>query len=828
MNRNLLNQDSDDILNGFQIIGQPTGNNQVLLYNNGSFYYASVSPGGGIVSVVSVGSGQSIIESLSSGVLSLKSFVAGANMICSGSVNEISYGLSNNLTNINSIESSSNFFDIIITDNGLSQPKVLRFNCTYGILTSSPLEINNQGQIFLSGIVTGTPNNSEFLALDINGKLIKAPVNANVNIQNVGGGNTIYKNESPLDTYNFKTLNSDTNINLVEPSPDLIEIQLNSDIDISSINGAHGDLSIDAYDIQLPYIGAATDLTASTNICMDNTGQLRYTDFLNNVSSINRTRAFTTMVIYNEEVQLQNIQPTPGLKHNVMINNNILYTGYSLNYLNNAGTNNLIKSNTIDTDGTVVLKGLANSTSTTINSLTNDLSISVNASQPQITSIGQSGQSLAINSTTTSIPNLPSYSITLDDVVGINGGVLTRATRLNNISQIAGTSLGISAATINIPNIPSGTAAFNLSIDGAGNIIKTTGVIGTLNIYNTDGQMTSATRILTGLTPGGNIANKLQLNGLTLQLANNIVYDPNNLSISGGNEFILAGDSNITRAITRPYSRWSRRQTVQVPGGFGGYRDFCSYTLSSVANNIFFKIFVHETAIFAGNDIYSAQFDINLNFNNVVIGTVYTVKPSKCNPSTNGVNRNYLNFEFYLGIGGVLTMRLKNAGQSGFTNDYDIAMYYYGADNQITNYVSITAISGISNLSQNVFNRVIQPINMTGIGAPPSLLFNYNYGKDIIVNFSQVINAIAGSGNNPCNLSINLNGNLIVNHQIFTLNNDRPVAANIRQFLSYTDLLNTNALNINTSNTMTFTLTGVNANKYNFTNQPYRVMLEFV
>jgi len=789
MNRNLQNINSSDVLDGFNIIGNPTDNNQVLLYNNGSWSYASLSATGEIVSVNTVGTGVSVVNSISAGVLNLRSFLGNQNILCTNTTNEIVYSLSANLVGLNSIESSAEHFGLIIDNSTSGHPMTyLDVICKQGILTSNPVNISSVGEVFLNAITTGTPVNSEFLSIDSNGKIIKSAVSAEATSASnlLSGGIGPYFDEVG-NNLRFRRIQGD-NINIVEGIGvgNAIQLTLQSQLEsISSINinTQATPLEFGSTAIKMPYIGSSTNTSASNIIGLDTSGNLKYTSFLNNIDTINHTTPGGTLTINSQNIRMPNIQPIGlGTKRSVYIDGDQLWTGYDCSVVNSLGTFPLVKTNTISTNGLLELYGLSSegTLDLTVN-VENNINIETKPIQPYFTSIGDTGNNLTILSEIEQ-PNL------IEDV----------------------------------------TPSYWITCDSDGKFKKTTFSIGAnINIYNSDGQLTTATRKIQGLTPGGNFNNKLVLDNLTLSLQNNIAYAPSNVNDNTCSATsILAFDGLTSRAIYAPYSYKSQRFTVLLGGTFGNFKEFASYEHTGTMPNFYYEVEVYETNNIS-NEAYNATYVMNFNYTDLIpVGTVYQIKPQNASIVNQGANINQCILEVYMAINQTLIFRLKQASRVGLAATYKVFIKHLAGD--LIN-VNTLSSSGTTNLSQNVLSKSTYMTTFFGNGTIPSLLFNYVYfGKDIVINVWRMINSSAGSTGIQDTFNVILNGSIVATQIMFSYKNDEMVAVNIRELLNFSTLINTNILFTNTINTLTFTITGANAAKWLQASNPYRVNIEFV
>jgi len=412
MQRSLTNNSNTFV--GYPIVDNPT-NNTALFFSNGEFFFASISESGGIIGVVSVGSGADIIHALSGGILSLRSFVASSgNIIVQQLADTISIGLNSFINNIQKIlfndesfiEANAGNLDFTISGTTL---KYLNFNTKFGALSSTAMSISNQARIDIYGptyfntIATGTPVNSEFLAIDVDGKLIKAVVSAEATTAiNVGSGNFQWYLQEVGNELQFRTFFAGNNI-IVDNN--LYDLTFN----VSPIlNG-------------IQQINSTGDINVTSNNLIINGNQL----LANSASNI-----------FNGNVVFPNITVDKYLTLN---NDHELATAPEpLQTIQNNGFNTLISQDNIATTGNLQLKGLEQGQGIFISSTANNVQISNNAT---INSVG-SGSSIV----STSFP--PNYELK-SIVAGTNISLLSSPTEITiNATAATGANIYNSDGTI--------------------------------------------------------------------------------------------------------------------------------------------------------------------------------------------------------------------------------------------------------------------------------------------------------------------------------------------------------------------------------------------
>lgn len=370
MQRSLANNSNTFV--GYPIVDNPT-NNTALFYANGEFFFASISESGGIIGVVSVGSGASIINALSGGVLDLRSFIASnGNIIVQQLADNISIGLNNFINNISEIlfqdesfiKVDGNNLDITVSDGGAAVLKYLNFNTKFGALSTTAMSISNQaridiyGETYFNTVATGLPNASEFLSIDVNGKLIKAVVSAEgTTAINVGSGTYQWYLQEVGNELQFRTFNVADNL-LCDNN--LLDLTLKVS----------------------PILNNMQQINSSSNL---NFTSPNYTFNGNNlVNNVSLNELFGN-------VKLNNLTANKYLK---LDSSSVIIPGAEpLQTIQNNGFNSLISQDNISTTGNLQLKGLEEGQGIFISSTANNVQISNNA---VINSVG-SGSSLVFN-----------------------------------------------------------------------------------------------------------------------------------------------------------------------------------------------------------------------------------------------------------------------------------------------------------------------------------------------------------------------------------------------------------------------------------------------
>lgn len=315
--RNLINSENE--LDNYPIGNSPQ-NNQTLFFENGQFLYKFLSPSG--ISFSSEGTGISIIKQFLNNNLELKSILGDGNVIASSLSNEVGLSLSNNI--------KFGDQDILITDEGLSILKTLYFRAKYGILNSIPMSINNQGRIdifgpmYLNSIAVGTPNNNEFLTLDIDNKIVRSSLPipsgvltdiANLPATPLGSGLDVFRNISGT-TANLRTLKVGNGI-LGNVNTNEITFSINPSLDnIAAINSSTPLVNLGIYSTNLAFPQIPNSVAALGTKCLyinEATKNIFYSDNIKTLTTIGSGNTLLNPTGLSEYPILKKIEAGSGI-----------------------------------------------------------------------------------------------------------------------------------------------------------------------------------------------------------------------------------------------------------------------------------------------------------------------------------------------------------------------------------------------------------------------------------------------------------------------------------------------------------------------------------
>lgn len=836
MNRNLYNSTDDNNIQGFPIVGTPANNN-LLIYQNGQFVYSAFVPGTGVVSVASSGIGQSIVKDLSGNVLTLKTIYSDESLAITSSTNEVIINLGPNLYNVQNINNNpTQNLNINISDNGAFTGRDLNVFTTYGNTGANPLKITNTGDVYLPTINNGTPVSNKYLARDISGKIIENTVadGESTTASNLGTGVNIYAQEIGNDLQ-FKTL--------------LVGVADN----ISILNGPQ--------EIVL-------DLSPS----------------LDNISSINQTSNNTPLEIFSPFYLPNLTEAQTGKAVYWNPTNHLLSKGDVIQSIFQAGIGEATYYQTVN--GVAFMRSFNTDASMTTLSTTTTTTFGVANAQPNITDINQSAGSLNLNCSQLFVPNLNTLTrnglvLSYDSGtrrVGTSTAIATvtasgaGVSLINNVNPTTNLQLRSLVAAENIdlnlnlglgeidirttPNLNSITAINditntntvdlcgqykmpNLAVNNAvqydlcfgfdGKLYKSNLAPGGANIYNSNGQFSDAIRTVTGLNntmPLGS-ENQLVLNKINLCFENNIAYNPTNSSQVGGSnadDWILAGSnsSNLTRAITAPYSRLSQKVDFSLGATYGAGYDICKYLNNPTESGAYnLEIEIHQKENFLVSSQVAGKWILTSNFDNITPVTEYSLKPvSTINACS--LTNSLVSLGVVYDTGGFILRARQSSRSSGSITFYTafIKDLSLKSGSVVTTGGALVA----ANLSTNYLNEDI--LEADGIGLIPNIIYNQKItGKSVRFDIFQQFSVNAD--NRTAQLNILLNATVLFSIALYAFKKDQNVSAVANKCYSWNALMNLNILNLNTINTISFNVTGTDAANFLPASNPYRFSMSY-
>jgi hypothetical protein len=784
--RNLNNISASDSLNNYPIENQPLPHS-VLVYEDGTFRYEIIAPGGGISIVQSVGSGQSIIKSVLANTLTLKSLQgANQNIVVSSLANELSFSLNSDLN-----FSQDQYFHL--DDGGSSTLLNLFFQATYGILTSIPMQISNQGRIDINGltyfnsIVDGTPAASKYLALDADNKLIMSTVADVTNAVNLPGPNFGWFMNKVGNNLEFRTFKEGLNFNVgIEAGQYVFNVETVLD-SIQQINPN-------------PPNSPFTPTFTPENV------ELR---------------------IGSQEIFLDNFEVGSPLPF-VIIQNQRLTSGGLIS----VGTGASIFKQY--TNSGAEIKSIVAGQNINITTNTNEINIESTSALTNITSINSGSPLLnfAVFSNNIAFPTIPNNPALLGTKCLYIDETTKNIFYDSTVKTLGFTSVGVDLLSplgnAEYPILRGLQAGPGISLTTSNNVININNTLSPVatNIYNTNGQMTDNIRVVSGLTPGS-LNNKLQLDNLNLNLVNSIAYDQEYIGTTAadGGMLCFASGGTYSKFVVQPYNYLSTVCYFTMASTYGTRTSFYQSTGDTTVGNLvwMFEIEVHQRTA-ATPQAFCASFAFNANAQ--LLPNTFYIKPTRTSLLNQTSPQNVIGLEVVntqVGINYTWDLCLVSYGLGlvGTTAEYYITVKDKGPSlgKSITKINSTAVVTPSQNYLEN-----FQFVYSSTLGPWPNILAYYNRpGCDLqITVMGQVQNATA---NTVGTLSVRFNGVdvYVINTRIGQNNSVVPVHGTKR--IKFIELLNSGAISLANPITVSFFGTGTGSN---FANAPFVLDIQYV
>lgn len=779
-----LNNFSDSGLVGYPLPSSSPVNGNILIYQNGQWIYSTVSGGSDINNVISVGSTNSIINGILTNTLYLKGILAGPNLTASNLTNDISINLNSTLTNITEINNGLSYVNIPL----LQSNNCIFTNIQAGTATKKLGLDSLNNLIYDNTSPSGTINSGQNLGTgsgevysSVNGDKLRFRTlrNADSNIAISTGATEVF-----IDLSTSLDINTLSNSTLYFPNLPTLPANGNYNLFIDNLTGQiYKEYSLNTYSIlglgESIISGIASgdlkvkSLIGGSNIdCISTTDSLTF-DLSNSLTGITNLNQAGDTININGDIFANNIPIIPTLtgQYSLFINGaNKLYKYYSINTITSTGSGYSLINQTVN--DTVFLKSLSVNTGLSVIETSNLLTINLDSTQPNISTL--------------SAPTL----------------------NLNNINIFA-------------PNINTGTEQYYLALDNTNKIIKVPSSVGNINIYNSDGQLTAQDRVIQGNIIGGE--NRIIYDNICFSYQNNIRYAPDNLSLLNRDNIIYSAssDGSFTRALYSPYNYTSQKFEITGLASLRSFRYFYQNILPLSGDDSSYKLDIDIYEITNSNNGFCASYELNMSFNSITFGTVYNLKSKSSNVLNTAGNFNCVEVIFYLSIGGILNIGLQQLSSTASSSTYNIFIKDLSAQSYKTAQI-INSGGVLGALISNVY-LTSQRVNMTtntGTGIPPSIIFNYNIYRDLILTVNLKFLTTVNNLNTNC--QIILNGASIFTIPVFYSGNNVQDGLFMRRRMNAPLLIDAGRLNFG-NNTLSIALTGVN-----FTSRPYEISLEYI
>lgn len=795
--RNLINSENE--LDNYPIGNSPQ-NNQTLFFENGQFLYKFLSPSG--ISFSSEGTGISIIKQFLNNNLELKSILGDGNVIASSLSNEVGLSLSNNI--------KFGDQDILITDEGLSILKTLYFRAKYGILNSIPMSINNQGRIdifgpmYLNSISVGLPAGNEFLALDINNKIVRAAPSdltsaINTPIQPGSYGWFLNKvgNELQFRTFLANPDNDNFKIGTYAGS---YEFSVGPDLkQIRNINpNPPRSIPVTPFDAQNDDIHFG-----STQIYFDNLEIVNQNKFL----------GIDTLGKIEKRFAIEDVKPSISTETS-LVEGLVNYTAYIKRL--KAGTN-------------INLSSTATDITLNVNTALNNIS-SINTTTPLV--------NLGINSTNISFNQIPTRPALIADkclyIDQATKNIFYDSTVKTLTHSGIGQSLLSPLGTAEYPILRGLQAGSGISITSSNNVLNiiNTAVAGS-NIYNSNGTMNSNQRIVSGLNPN-DIASNILWDGI-IPGYNSQYMTPNNVPIED-NPYSGIIDPTLMMCSTQngsqgkflyaPHNYLSQKIEFKLGSLFGETKIiYANFSNLNGSKDFIFQVDLYEVENYL--DAFAATWEFTLNSRLGIAPSFYHIKPktSTVLNYTGQENCIALGVRNTSGIGGSgweFAFQQQGLGTGAYTSRY---FAFIRCNHQGDGSMQIYDNAFLSSPSPFYLNDPVLLFE-TGLSFPIPYQFSYQqFGKDLKMTFNGSAQQVSGSGG-LFQFEVLFNGQSVILVNVST-NSVTNVNTNITftRILKYVDLLTSGALNLAGVTQITWSL---NTTNISMNNLPYEVLLEYI
>lgn len=787
--RNLINN-SNSGLSGYPITTSSPVNGNVLVFdsNLNQWIYTTISGTSDINNIISTGTQSSIINGITGNTLYLKGISSSGNLTIGNLSNDISVSLNSTLNNITEINNGLLYVNI---------PKLQSDNCIF------------------TNIQSGTATKK--LALDSLNNLIydnSTPGGDITNAQNKGTGQGEVWLDKLGTVLRFRTLrNADSNISISTGAQEVF-IDLSTSLDITELSnptlyfsgipvlpaGGNYNLFIDNLTNQIyknyslntySILGLGESIINSTlagdlkvksliggaNITCVSTPSTLTFDLDNLLVGIQQINSNVDTLQINGNINCPNmpLQAITSGDYNIFIDStNKLYKNFSINNLSTSGSGDSL-INTIVND-TVFLKSLSTNTGLSLIASSNNIQINLDSTQ-------------------------------------------------SIINTLTATTLNLNNTNIIAPNISTGTEQFYLALDNTNKIIKVPSSTGNTNIYNSDGQLTTQDRVLQGFVIGGE--NRIIYDNINFSYQNNVRYAPNNLLLLNRDDIIYSASSSgsDTRALYSPYNYTSQKFTITGLPTIRSFRYFYQNILPLSGLDSSYKLDIDIYEITTSNNGFCASYELDLCFNSVAFGTVYSVKQKQSNVLNTIGNFNCVEIIFYLSVGGILNIGLQQLSNTASSSTYNIFIKDLSANGYKTAaIINSGGVLGalISNQYTTSLKNYMLTIQGNGTaGGIPSWIFNNNTYRNFILTIN--FNFITTVNNINATATILLNGLALFSRTIFYTGNNKQASFNIRRYNNAALLIDGNRLNFG-NNTLSIALpAGVDVNA-----RPYEISIEFV
>ncbi len=771
---------------GYPVTNQPL-EHSVLVFEDGTLRWEFISPGGGVSIVQSVGTGASIIKSLILNVLTLKSLKGvDQNIIVNALTDEISVKLNTDLN----FAVDQNFH---LDDGGSATLINLIFRATFGIFSSIPMQINNQGRIDINGItyfnsvVDGTPFANKFLAIDSNNKLILSEPIDNTTASNFPGTNFKWFMGKVGNDLEFRSFDNGLNIQI-------------------GINAAEYVFSVTSNLNQIQQINPNIPRSPFTTTFEPNNLTLR---------------------IGSENIYLDNMDYLNPARFMVLATDGKIEKQDAVTTLIDVGVGSGLSAGV--TGEIAKIKSLIGGRNIELTSSATDVTLDLAVNLENIFNINAlTPFPLSIYNAEINLPSITTqtWNSTRKNLWINSTNELCKGYSCNTISN-AGTNSLISNDTISIDGniaLKGLVAGSNITLTPSGTDITISATASDINIYGTDGTSTDSLRIFNGKTPG-DLNNKIAFNDVNLNLTNSLPYNRTYIGTTPTTSILGFNDGGTySKFLETPYNYLSTRVDVALDAGYGQSTIFYQSTANIALGNIdwIFEVEAYEQVL-ASPQAFIGRWKFSTN--SASGANSYYVQPYSCTP-LNTSPQNVCGLEFYQTVSGlnpVIVLRLVNLGLGlvGSSTTYSVFVKDLGPTEGKS--IATTIAPSLITPTNNYYNNY-QFLYSSTLGPPANSLVQYKqFGKDLLINFyGQVSNA---SKNIVGTLAIRFNGIDVFVMNTRTIFNNTTVPIHGSKRLKMVDLLALGALPLATSFTVSFFATGTGSN---FSSQPFIVDIQYV
>ena len=853
--RSMDGNPESNIVGGYPIIGVPTNNN-VLYFENGAWYYVTISGTGSIIGIANVGVGQGILRNIAGGTAYLYSLATTANLNLALSGNTIVFDVAPVQNNINTINSSAGALTLAgglvapslntivpmkyvgqdtggnigvfvapnyVSSIGLSMPSI--FAVANSPITDSgtiSVTFNNEaanlifaspdgsgGQPTFRSLVAGDiptlpyltsfntrtspaimPATGDYSLNQITGFNVALPISGQVlqydgsNFTNQPAniyGNTYFYNGATISAaLNTVYVVSNTTVNLPYPTSS----DIGKRILISTAVGGYAYISL-PFSCSLGYYGEGFTFHANhgvVELIVSESGEYEL---------LSCTGLWTTdalpYLITGSNLALENLTDASisGVSNGqVLAWNGSAWTNVNpsaggITSITSAGPGeSLIYSST---SSTVALKSLNGANSIYFTDSGGQITFSLSPNLSDVESIASATNSLAMEPSTVTWPNLVFQNTSLLSCLAIDStNKMWYSTLYNQIANIGvghgvfyGTSgntaqfknlnfsndyvitdtsgtIGISLNSLlhNIQGINSGSGATTfqntiqlgnpalnnsatkfLTMDSSNNVTYSIPSFTGQNIYNADGTLTAATRTI---NPYASANSTIVFNNINLQFTNNTNLVPGNPT-DPLNFVLYFNSSGVSRGKYEATTCYSAFVNIGALGATGNFKNFYSVDSHLSAQTCWtLKVYIYENYNSVAVNVFTSVYTINMNSS-----TNQTTNPQTVYPEWSTTNNSGYVLELSTANQYILNLRVRNVSSGSLTNALSAKIEHYG---DTTGQVVSTTVSA-GNLAYNTVVPTLAytlPINWqlnsgnNSTNSLPGIIWSYTYWPRLV------------------------------------------------------------------------------------------------